>query len=180
MKKDVHEQHKEKGPKMVRLALVVVSTSRFEEKQLGKESSDKTIPLVKDILEKHNDISLIQSKIIPDSNKYIKVILNKFLQESSINSIIFSGGTGLSKKDITYETIKPIFEKEISGFGEIFRYLSYQEIGAAAILSRATAGKIGDKMIFLLPGSPNAIKLALTEIIIPEIRHMIYIINKKE
>ncbi|MBY9007303.1 MAG: molybdenum cofactor biosynthesis protein MoaB [Candidatus Lokiarchaeota archaeon] len=176
----VHEQHKEEGPKTINIALVIVSTSRFEEQQLEKETSDKTIPLVKEIIDNNKEIFLKQSEIIPDSNINIREVLKKYLKEDSINSIIFSGGTGLSKKDITYETIQPLLEKELIGFGEIFRFLSYQKIGVAAILSRATAGKIRDKMIFLLPGSPNAIKLALNKIIIPEIKHMIYIINKKE
>ena len=99
-------------------------------------------------------------------------------------SIIFSGGTGLSPKDITYETIEPHLEKKFDGFGELFRHLSYNEIGTSAMLSRATAGilqhKKHKKVIFLLPGSPNAVSLALQHIIIPELGHILYLINKEE
>ena len=76
--------------------------------------------------------------------------------------------------------IKPLLEKIIDGFGELFRYLSYKDIGPSSMLSRALAGKIKDKAIFLLPGSPNAVGLALNKLILPEIRHIIYMINKKE
>jgi molybdenum cofactor biosynthesis protein B len=71
-------------------------------------------------------------------------------------------------------------EKEISGFGELFRFLSYKEIGASSMLSRATGGKIKDKAVFLLPGSPKAVELAFRELLIPELRHIVYMINKKE
>ncbi|MBN1214768.1 MAG: molybdenum cofactor biosynthesis protein MoaB [Candidatus Lokiarchaeota archaeon] len=175
-----HEEHKLYGPKKVNIALVVVSTSRFKELKLNIDTTDKTIPLVKKILMNKNDIILKTIKIIPDSKDYILNTLDLLLKKKEINSIVFSGGTGLSKKDITYDIIQPRLEKEILGFGEIFRFLSYQEIGSSSVLSRATAGVIFNKVIFLLPGSPNAVKLAFCKIIIPEIKHMTYIINKKE
>ena len=176
----VHEQHKSKGPKIVNIALVIVSTSRFEEIQNGGLKTDKTIPLVKKIIEDRSEFSLGSIEIVADSEKQIKEILNKLIQETSNHAIIFSGGTGLTQKDITYETIKPLLEKTMDGFGELFRHLSFKEIGPAAMLSRATAGKIKKKAVFLLPGSPNAVKLALNELIMPELRHIVYSINKKE
>ncbi len=176
----VHEEHKQKGPTEINIALIVVSTSRFEEKLDGKESSDKTIPLVKNILEKEASISLLFHDIVPDSEKYIKKVLLNLLKDKNLHAIIFSGGTGISPKDITHETIEPLLEKKIEGFGEIFRYLSYNEIGSSAILSRALAGKMEDKAIFILPGSPNAVKLAFEKLILPELGHIIYLIRKKE
>jgi len=176
----VHEEHKKKGPEIVNIALVIVSTSRFQEQQEGLETTDKTIPLVRDILSGNQSISLIENEIVPDNSFKIKEILNKFMEDTSIHAIIFSGGTGLTPKDITYETIQPLLEKEITGFGELFRTLSYKEIGAAAMLSRATGGNIKDKAVFLLPGSPKAVKLALNELLIPELRHVVYMINKEE
>ncbi len=180
LKMKVHEQHENKGPEKIKIALVIVSTSRFDEKISGEMNTDKTIPLVKQLLQEYPNYSLIATDIIPDSEVQIKKILEKLVPDSSNDAIIFSGGTGLTPKDITHETVKPLLEKEMDGFGELFRYLSFKEIGPAAMLSRATAGKIRNKIIFLLPGSPNAVKLALKELILPELRHVIYSINKVE
>lgn len=183
-KKKVHEEHKQKAPKKIHLALIVVSTSRYEEFQLKKVSSDKTIPIVKQLLDKDSSISIDFAEIIPDSEDHLNSILNRVMKEDIIDAIIFSGGTGLSQKDITYETIEPRLEKIFSGFGEFFRNLSYNEIGSSAMLSRAVAGilksKKKNKVVFLLPGSPKAVKLALEALILPEIGHILYIINKEE
>jgi len=181
---EVHEEHKHKAPKKINLALIIVSTSRFNEIESGKRSSDKTIPRVNRVLKDNPSISLVFTSIIPDSEEHINKILIKLMKDDTIDSIIFSGGTGLSQKDITYETLEPRLEKKFSGFGELFRSLSYNEIGTSAMLSRATAGllrsKKKHKVVFLLPGSPNAVKLALQHIIIPELGHIIYLINKEE
>lgn len=176
----VHEEHKSKAKKRINIALIVVSTSRFNEIKNNNTSSDKTIPLVKQILSEKPAITLIFSEIVADSTNQIKNILNKLMEDPSIDCIIFSGGTGLSPKDITFEIVEPLLEKKITGFGELFRHLSYEEIGSSAMLSRAIAGKLKNKVIFLLPGSPNAVKLALNKLIIPELGHVLYLINKKE
>jgi len=176
----VHEQHKKKGPDIVNLALVIVSTSKFNESKEMKISSDKTIPLVQQILDQNPGIFLTSSEIVSDNQVQIVEMLERLLNDSSLHAIVFSGGTGLTPKDVTYEAIKPLLEKTIDGFGELFRYLSYKDIGPSSMLSRALAGKIKNKAIFLLPGSPNAVKLALNKLILPEIKHVIYMITKKE
>jgi len=176
----VHEDHKQKAPKEINLALVVVSTSRYAEIQNDKESSDKTIPLVKKIIKEHPVFSVVHTEIIADSKDQINQVLKTLINDSTVDVIIFSGGTGLSPKDITYEILEPQLEKKFHGFGEIFRSLSYNEIGTSAMLSRATAGILHKKVIFLLPGSPNAVKLALEKLIIPELGHILYLINKEE
>lgn len=176
----VHEQHKKKGPDIVNLALIIVSTSKFNELQEKEISSDKTIPLVQQTLEHNPGIFLISSEIVSDDETQIVETLKRLLNESSLHVIVFSGGTGLTPKDVTYEAIKPLLEKTMDGFGELFRYLSYKEIGPSSMFSRALAGKIKNKAIFLLPGSPNAVKLALNSLILPEIKHLVYMINKKE
>ncbi len=176
----VHEQHKKKGPDTINLALVIVSTSKFNELQEKDSSSDKTIPMVKQILDQNPSVFLTFSEVVSDNQAQIVEMLERLLNDSSLHVIVFSGGTGLTPKDVTYEAIKPLLEKTIDGFGELFRYLSYKEIGPSSMFSRALAGKIKNKAIFLLPGSPNAVKLALTELILPEIKHMVYMINKKE
>ncbi len=176
----VHEEHKSKAPKQANIALIIVSTSRYEELKKGVPTSDQTIPLVKEILKENQNLKLIHTEIVSDSAEQILEILNKYKKDKSINAIIYSGGTGISPKDITYDTIEPLLEKQLTGFGEIFRHLSYQEIGSAAIMSRATAGKISDKAVILLPGSPNAVKLAFEKLIITELTHITSTINKKE
>ena len=176
----VHEEHKKKGPAVVNIALVIVSTSRFNEIQEKEISSDKTIPLVQQILNQEPGVFLTSSEIVSDNEIQIVEMLKRFLNDSSLHVIVFSGGTGLTPKDVTYEAIKPLLEKTIDGFGELFRYISYKEIGVSSMFSRTIAGKIKDKAIFLLPGSPNAVKLAFKKLILPEIKHLIYMITKKE
>ena len=180
----VSDEHKKKAPQEINLALIIVSTSRFNEKNSGKRSSDKTIPKVKQLLKDEQKIKLAFNSIIPDSEDEIKRVTLQLLKNPKIDAIIFSGGTGLSPKDITYETLEPRLGKKFDGFGELFRSLSYNEIGSSAMLSRATAGILEGKKknvaIFLLPGSPNAVRLALQYILIPELGHILYLINKEE
>lgn len=177
---NIHEEHKKKGPDVVNIALVIVSTSKFNEIQEKEISSDKTIPMVQQILEQYPGVFLMSSDIVSDNEIQIVEMLKRLINDSSLHVIVFSGGTGLTPKDVTYEAVKPLLEKTINGFGELFRYLSYKEIGASSMFSRALAGKIKEKAIFLLPGSPNAVKLAFNKLILPEIKHMVYMINKKE
>ena len=184
MKEKVPEEHKKKAPERINIALIIVSTSRFNEIKSGKKSSDKTIPKIERLLEEDHSITLTFTSIIPDSEDEIKRVTLQLLKDPMVDAIIFSGGTGLSPKDITYETLEPRLSKKFNGFGELFRNLSYNEIGTSAMLSRATAGILQGKKkklaVFLLPGSPNAVRLALRYIIIPELGHILYLINKEE
>ncbi|TXT54703.1 MAG: Molybdenum cofactor biosynthesis protein B [Promethearchaeota archaeon] len=175
----VHEKHKAMAHQDLNIALIVVSTTRYHEAVEGKESTDKTISLVEELVAPFPNILLELAEIIPDEEEQIKDML-KVTQTEKIDCVIFSGGTGLTPKDFTYETIQPLFEKELPGFGELFRQLSYEEIGSSAMLSRATAGKIDRRAVFLLPGSPNAVKLALNKLILPELPHMVAMIRKEE
>ena len=176
----VHEEHKTHAPKHLKIALVIISTSRYNEIKESGHSSDKTVDIVKNILEKNETISLLSTEFVPDSADFLTTKILSLIDKESIDAIILSGGTGLSPKDVTFETIVPLLEKELPGFGEIFRYLSYKEIGSSAMLSRTTAGVIKKKIVFLLPGSPNAVKLALEKLIFPELGHIVYLINKEE
>lgn len=171
-----HLKHKHGAPKILNYSVLIVSDTRFLEVEKGEKSTDKTIPLIKKILEQKKQ-NFISSQIVPDERVRIKEVLLQLIKEKN-DIIITSGGTGISKRDITIETIKPLFEKTLEGFGELFRYLSYKEIGSSAMLSRASAGIINNKVIFCLPGSPNAVKLALENLIIPESGHIIKMIEK--
>ena len=117
--------------------------------------------------------------VIGGLNTDVKIIISiNELLSKDIDGIITNGGTGISKRDITVDVVSKFFDKELKGFGEIFRYLSYKEIGSPAILSRATAGLCKDKIIISIPGSENAVKLAMEKIIIPELSHILWEIRR--
>ena len=117
-------------------------------------------------------------QIIPNDKTQIRNTVKALLQNPSLNVIVTSGGTGISKRDMTTDTLSELFEKKIEGFGELFRKLSYEEIGEAAMISRTTAGAVNGKLVFCLPGSKNAVKLALTRLILPGLGHMIKEANR--
>ena len=179
--KTKHHNHLKNVPKIIKIGIVIVSTSRYNEVTENKPSTDRSLPIIRDILsdyksEKVNTTFRIEfEKIVADDANQIKVIIQNFTQNDDLNvhALIFSGGTGITRRDITIETISTQFKKELPGFGELFRSLSYQQIGTSTILSRTTAGIIENTVVFLIPGSPKAVKLALEKIIVPELPHII-------
>ncbi len=161
---NTNTEHKKNLPKEINLAIVTISDSR----KIENDSSGK---LIKEFINKEG-YNIISYSIIPDKKETIKNKLLKLISEN-IDVIITTGGTGLTSRDVTIETIKPLFEKEINAFSTLFQKLSFEAIGSASFLSRATAGIIKKKLIFCLPGSPNAVRLAMKKLIIPEIAHII-------
>ncbi len=151
-------------------ALLTISDTR-------NQSTDKSGQLIKTMLEKASQ-TLVAYQIVKDEPQQIKHTIDHWHQSIKPDIIITTGGTGLASRDNTVPIIKQFIKQEIVGFGEIFRMLSYQQIGPAAILSRALAGKRDHAYIFALPGSTNAVKLALEKIIIPQISHLIYEKNR--
>ncbi len=111
--------------------------------------------------------------IIADEKEEIKEKLMALGSNPKIDAILLNGGTGIAPRDTTYDTLIQLLEKTLPGFGEIFRYLSYQEIGSRAIASRATAGVYQHKLVFSLPGSSKAVKLAMDKLILPELVHLV-------
>lgn len=111
-------------------------------------------------------------QILPDEPDQIREQLHSLGNWANLDVLIFNGGTGIAPRDTTYDAIAAELDKELPGFGELFRYLSYLEIGSRAIASRATAGVMGDKLVFSLPGSSNAVKLAAEKLILPELLHL--------
>ena len=97
---------------------------------------------------------------------------------AQVDFIITTGGTGMSPRDLTIESCRPLFTKELEGFGDVFRLISFQEIGSAAILSRATGGSVGQALVFCLPGSKAAVRLAAEKLILPEIKHLLAQVRK--
>ncbi|MGC8663721.1 MAG: MogA/MoaB family molybdenum cofactor biosynthesis protein [Thermoplasmata archaeon] len=160
-----HKSHKYN----LSFSVITVSSTRTK---MNDESGKIIMQLLQDFKYK-----LLHYEIVKDDISQIRRAFFYSLNKSDV--IIFNGGTGISKTDQTTEAISP-FLKVIPGFGEIFRFMSYQDIGTSAIMSRAMAGIYEDKIVFLLPGSPKACKLAVEKIILNEINHIYYEINKEK
>jgi len=166
------KKHKEKAPKKLTFAVITVSSSRYERQMKGEKVNDISGSLIIQLLKRAgHEVKL--HRIIPDDVLEIRKTLTDTIHKHKIDVIIFSGGTGVSTKDVTIEAILPLLEKDIPGFGEIFRFLSFQEIGTAAIVTRALAGIYRNTLIFCVPGSPQAAKLAVEKLILPEASHII-------
>ncbi|WP_447971760.1 MogA/MoaB family molybdenum cofactor biosynthesis protein [Nitrospira sp. M1] len=134
--------------------------------------TDTSGQLIQQLLnQRHHRVS--SYTIIKDEPTEISRVLQEAASNDSIETIIINGGTGISRRDATYEAIDALLEKRLDGFGEIFRYLSYKEIGSPAMLSRATAGLYRGKVIFSVPGSRAAVQLAMEELILPEMGHIV-------
>ncbi|MGB7415877.1 MAG: MogA/MoaB family molybdenum cofactor biosynthesis protein [Thermosynechococcaceae cyanobacterium] len=116
--------------------------------------------------------------VLPDQPDEIERYLRQSAEDGQTEALICTGGTGIAARDVTYDVVARLFEKELTGFGELFRMLSYQEIGSRAIASRATAGVYQQLLIFILPGSLNAVTLATEQLILPELRHLTQLLRQ--
>lgn len=164
------EEHRSAAHDSVGFAVLTVSDTRSRE-------DDSSGRLIREHLGFRGH-ELKAYEIVPDDGDGIQAVLNGWMADESIQAIIVNGGTGIAGRDVTYPIISGLIEKDMPGFGEIFRMLSWQEVGAASMLSRATAGVAGNTVIFSLPGSQNAVRLALEKLIGPELGHVILEINK--
>jgi molybdenum cofactor biosynthesis protein B len=151
---------------------VTVSSGRYEKKKRGRPFRDESGDLAEKII-RNRGHTLESRRLIPDKRELITKTLRDFLRGKS-DVVVFMGGTGVSSRDVTIETVEPHFEKELEGFGELFRAISFRKIGTAAALSRATAGVKRGKLLLCLPGSPDAVKTAL-ELFVGEFPHIISI-----
>ena len=167
----VPEKHKSGAQKQYKCAILTISTSKYWKREKGADEIGDLSGEIAQELVKRNGHEVVYYDVLPDKEDKIYKGITKAL-DTDADFIITSGGTGLTKNDVTIEVISKLVKKEITGFGELFRLKSYEEIGTAAVLSRAIAGVINQKAIFCLPGSPDAVKLAMTEIIMPEIAHI--------
>ncbi|MHC1579122.1 MAG: MogA/MoaB family molybdenum cofactor biosynthesis protein, partial [Candidatus Alkanophagales archaeon] len=168
MAMSVPELHKKAARTRLRCAVLTVSTSKHERKVRGEPVDDASGSVARRLLEESGH-EVVFYDVIPDDLAKIQESVKTLLQASDVDFIVTTGGTGLTKRDVTVEAISPLLEKVLPGFGELFRLKSYERVGTAAILSRAVAGVAAGKVIFCLPGSPDAVRLALSEIIIPEV-----------
>jgi molybdenum cofactor biosynthesis protein B len=163
-------EHKAKAPDHVRCYVLTVSDTRTEDNDYGGQ-------LVKELLQDAFH-KVMGYSIVKDDKAKIQKAVQKLAQEPRVEAVLITGGTGISPRDMTVEALEEIFDKRIDGFGQVFRYLSYEDIGPAAILSRATAGVVQGTVVFAMPGSLEAVRLAMNEILLPELGHMVYETHK--
>jgi molybdopterin adenylyltransferase len=165
------QEHREQAPDSINCAVVTVSDTRTEE-------TDKSGKIIIDQLTAVGH-RIIDYRIVPDEPDQIEKLLKEIGSRDDADAIIFNGGTGIAQRDTTFDVIDRMLEKRLDGFGELFRWLSWYEIGPASMLSRATAGTYRDSLVFLTPGSSNAVNLAMEKLIAPEVAHMVFEIRKQ-
>ena len=171
MSESVH-RHRESAPERVRLAVLTISDTRTPENDSGGDTIEE--------LMRGAGHEIVERRIVRDDAARIRTELVNLLARPNVDAIITTGGTGISARDTTYEVVDRMLEKKLDGFGEIFRVLSYEEIGAAAILSRAVAGTVGTRLVACLPGSRNAVRLAVEKLLVPEISHVVFELRKHQ
>jgi len=153
----------------VRCAVVTVSDTRTEE-------TDRSGQLIRQALQEQGH-TVVAYLILKDDPEQIAAQVSAFGQQQDVDAVILNGGTGIAPRDTTYDAIEALLEKTLPGFGEVFRWLSYQDIGSRAIASRAIAGVYQNTLIFSLPGSSNAVSLAMQQLILPELQHLVKQLN---
>ena len=158
-------EHKEKGKKSIRCYVITVSDSR-------DETTDTSGQTIRSCLSAEGH-QISAYRIVKDEPVQIEALLNQALASADVDAVIVNGGTGIAPRDGTFEVVSRLLEKKLDGFGEIFRYLSYLDIGSAAIMSRAAAGTAAGKVLISLPGSKGAVSLAMEKLILPELGHMV-------
>jgi len=162
-------EHKDKARRVVRCAVITASDTRTEE-------TDTSGKKIKDLLAAA-DHPVVAYRILKDEPAQITAAVHALLDRADVDAILINGGTGIAPRDTTFEAVQGLLEKEISGFGELFRMLSYQDIGSAAMMTRATAGVAKGKVVVSLPGSTGAVELGMTKLILPELGHMLFLLR---
>jgi molybdopterin adenylyltransferase len=158
----------------VRFVVVTVSTSRYGSQAKGKKPvADESGDIAQALVERAGG-KVVRRVLVPDDRKMLGTAVSRALKGADVDALVLTGGTGVSTTDVTIETVRPLLEKEIEGFGEIFRFVSFQKIGSAAALSRATAGVSHGKVIMCLPGSPDGVRTALG-LFLGEVPHVLHL-----
>jgi molybdopterin adenylyltransferase len=165
-----HEQHKAHAPHCVTCVVITCSDTRTSQ-------TDTSGQLMMRLLKEHGH-ELAGYHVIKDDPAQIRSVIEEAAAHDAVQAILVNGGTGISKRDSTFEAVDGMLEKRLVGFGEIFRYLTYKDIGSPAIMTRATAGIFRGRIIFSTPGSEGAVRLAMESLILPEIGHIIQQLNK--
>jgi molybdopterin adenylyltransferase len=171
LSESVHK-HRESAPEHVRVAVLTISDTRTPETDTGGDTIEE--------LMRGAGQEVVERGIVKDDAARIRTELVDLLVRPDVDAVITTGGTGISARDTTYEVVERMLDKRLDGFGEIFRMLSYEEIGAAAVLSRAVAGAVGTKLVACLPGSRNAVRLAVEKLLAPEIPRIVFELKKHQ
>jgi molybdenum cofactor biosynthesis protein B len=159
------EEHREHAPRRLGFGLITVSDTRAARDDIGGRRLREGVTAA--------GHEVLESALVADDVAAIRAVVRRMLALPGLDVLVLTGGTGFSPRDLTVEAVAPLFDRQVEGFGELFRMLSYQQVGAAAMLSRAAAGLVGDRAVFLLPGSPKAVELALAALILPEAAHLL-------
>jgi len=173
--KHPHEIHRERGPRSAGVFIITISTSRYSAMVRGEPYTDESGDII-EAMAKSAGHRVVGRTLVGDNAGDIRRTVEALLSRGDVDVIIATGGTGISRTDTTIEAIRPLLDKEVEGFGEIFRFVSFQRIGTSAMLSRALAGVVGGKLVVALPGSPDAVKAGM-ELILPEIPHILYLVR---
>jgi molybdenum cofactor biosynthesis protein B len=164
------DEHRGKAPKSIGFGVVTVSDTRTEKDDLSGMAIIETM--------KGASHTFVRKMIVQDEVDQIQRALREMLEDRGVQAVVVNGGTGVSKRDVTLEAALDFEEKALPGFGELFRMLSFEEVGSAAMMSRATAFVTEGKVVFCLPGSERAVRLATTRLIAPEVAHMVWEANR--
>jgi len=164
-RKDSVEQHRSTAPTILGFGVITVSDTRRPEDDVSGRSLAALAQVAGHRVE--------GPVLVADDVAAIRGAVRRMLAVPSVDVVVLTGGTGFAPRDVTLDAVVPLFDKPVEGFGEIFRMLSWQQVGAAAMLSRAAAGLVGGCAVFLLPGSPKAVSLAMEKLILPEAGHLL-------
>jgi molybdopterin adenylyltransferase len=158
-------EHKTEAPAAVRCAVITVSDTRtWDTDTGGRTVADRLTAAGHVVVSRH---------IIPDEPAQMRPLLEELRDRPDVDAVLLTGGTGITRRDQTYETVSALLTKPLPGYGELFRWLSFQQIGAAAMLSRATGGLMAGTVLLTMPGSPAAVQLAMEQVILPELGHLV-------
>ena len=165
MKQTSVREHKAQAPPSVRCVVITVSDSRTEDSDTGGRA-------IVELLEAAGHV-VASRTIVRDDPEAVRGTIERQLANPNVQVIITTGGTGITSRDSTYEAVSQLLQKKLDGFGELFRMLSYEQIGSAAMMSRATAGLVAGHIVISLPGSEPAVRLAMERLLIPELGHLV-------
>jgi len=167
---NAHQEHKALAPRVVGCLVITCSDTRTPE-------TDTSGQLIQKLLREHGH-EVVGYHVIKDDPGQIQHRIALGTTHDRIHAIIINGGTGISRRDSTFEAVDKMLEKRLEGFGEIFRLLTYQEIGSPAFISRTTAGTYNNRIVFSIPGSEHAVRLAMEKLILPELGHLVQQLTK--
>lgn len=168
---DSVQEHRAAAPAAVRCAVITISDTRTLE-------TDTSGAGIAALLER-NGHELVARSLVPDEPDRLRPLLAQYVADAQVQAVLITGGTGISPRDLTYETVSAALTKPIPGFGELFRMLSFEEIGAAAMLSRAVGGLIDSTVVLVMPGSRGAVELAMQRLVLPELGHLVREASKR-